>query len=264
MEKFLEELKKFPDRERNLRDITRYSLYDSMWYRTNLWTHSRRVAWIVEELSLLAQEVFGDSFDSKKAYIAALVHDDTEMIIGDIQAGNKAKMEKAELNKLDILERNAADDLAAKSPQYIGGYEYKELLYHAIDKDSLEAMVIDWADKFDAFCEALHEIFAGNTSWTKNVVNEYGTILLPTDYYMNYFNKFKEKFPQSAPLFEKHDPIFTIPTYPAIEKLIVDCTDHTEKSIHQKTGYMPYDLWISLTLKKGTDEDIKNLYIRKE
>lgn len=264
MEKLLEELSHFNNREEGLRKVTRYSLYHTMWYRTNLWTHSRRVAWIVEEISPVALEVFGNDFDPKKAYLLALIHDDAEMIIGDIQAGNKAKMTQDMLSNLDSLEIKAADDLASKFPSHIGVYEYKELLYEAVYKKSIESIIVDWADKYDGFCEALHEIFAGHQLWTQNVVNEYGTILLPTDHYMNQFSKFKDKFPKSEMLFEKGNKIFKIPTHPDVKKLILERENHTEDSLHQKTGYEPYDVWMSINFKNGNEEDIKNLYTRKE
>lgn len=264
MENLLEELSKFEGREEGLRKVTRYSLYHTMWYRTNLWTHSRRVAWLVQEMIPTAKEVFGNSFDEEKACLLALVHDDAEMIIGDIQAGNKEKMSKEVLNDLDSLEIKAADNLSARFPKYIGKYEYKELLYEAVHKKSIEYTIVDWADKFDGFCEALHELFAGHELWTKNVVNEYGTILLPTDHYMNYFNKFSDKFSAGISLLEKDNLILKIPKHPNPSEIVVGRKFHTVDSLKNKTRYLPYDLWMSINLNNGNEEDIRNLYIKKE
>src|SRR3989344_6349847 len=149
MQELLKELAHFPQREQRLRKITRYSLYSTMWYRTNLWTHSRRVAWITEKLSPTAAAVFGAMFDSHKAYVLAIVHDDAEMIIGDIQSGNKSKMTEQELADIKLLERKAIDILAEEFPQNIGSYTYKELLTEALEKKSSEGIVMDWADKYD-------------------------------------------------------------------------------------------------------------------
>ena len=260
----LAELNSFPEREKNLRSVTRYSLYHTMWYRTNLWSHSRRVAWIIEKLIPCAKKEFGEAFDANKAIALGLVHDDAETIFGDVQAGNKLNMSKEQLDEVKNQEKGAAEILIKKSPQYIGTYEYKELLSTAMDKQSLESIHVDWADKLDAFGEALHEIFAGNTLWTEHVVNEYGRILLPTEYYMNYFNNFQNKFPLSKGLFEQPNTLFKIPLSPDIEKFAKQGVPHTVQSIKQKTGYEQYDFWIQLTLENGTKEDIMNLYTKKE
>ena len=122
-EKIIAELHNFPDREKNLRSVTRYSLYHTVWYRTDLWTHSRRVGWIVEQLNPIAEKIFGENFDSEKAFALGMVHDDAETIFGDIQAGYKANMTKEELEEVGQLERNAIKTLASKSPKYIGLYE---------------------------------------------------------------------------------------------------------------------------------------------
>lgn len=264
VERLLKELEKFPDREKDLRNIKRYSLYHTMWYRTDLWIHSRRLAWIVEEVAPFIRKVFGSSFDSTKALALALVHDDPEIIIGDIQAGNKAKMSEQELAEIKKLGINAIEELSASYPETLDKYNYKSLLIDASEKKSLEAIVVSFFDKYDAFCEALHELYACNKLWTKNVNNEYGEIMLPTDYYMDYFNSYIEKFPQTKELFLQNNDYFKIPENPDILKIVDTNTKHTKQSIHNAKGYKPYDQWVQLTIKNGTGEDIRNLYKNKE
>lgn len=264
MDKLLEELHSFPEREKNLRAITRYSLYKTMWYRSNLWSHSRRVAWITEEIVPIASEVLGSSFDPQKAIAIALVHDDAEILFGDIQAGNKAKMSQDELNDIKKLEKDAVQQLSLTYPQNLGTYNYKSLLLEAAEKSSLEAMIVNWADKYDAFGEALHEIYSGNTLWTKNVENKYGKISLPTEYYINYFNSFEKQFPSIAPLLLQKNSWLSIPDDPRIENILTLSKEHTLTSLHEKKGYIPYDQWVDITLRYGTEEDISNLYIKKE
>jgi len=259
----LEELNLFPGREEGLRSVKRYSLYQTIFYRTDLWTHSRRVAWIVEELIPLALEVFGESFDSEKALALALVHDDAEIIFGDIQAGNKVKMSKKELEDIEQRERFAIEDLVKKSPSHLGRYLYRDLLIEAIEKRSLEYILVDWADKYDAYCEALHELYAGNISLTVHIENEYGKIDLPTEYYLNYFNSFQRKFPQSKALFDKKNPWFVVPPPPQ-SNIAEQGVRHSESSSKIKKGYHFYDQWIALTLEKGDQKDRENLYIPKE
>jgi 5'-deoxynucleotidase YfbR-like HD superfamily hydrolase len=264
LEKLTEELEMFPNREKNLRAVSRYSLYPIMFYRTNLWNHSRRVAWIVEKLLPFAKRAYGTQFDDKKTLALSLVHDDAEMLFGDIQAGNKEKMTPDELFKIKQTELLAIEKLASISPKNIDIYNYRDLLIESVDKTSLESMIVNWADKFDAFGEALHEIFSGNVLWTKNAVNEYGVINLPTDYYMNFFKNFRQKFSRSAILFEQENSLFKIPEDIDIYTTVVDKNPHTYESLKKETGYLPYDFWVTLTLENGTEEDISHLCTKIE
>ncbi len=166
----------FPGREAALRNITRYSLYRVMFYRTNLFTHSKRVAWIAREIGRHAERVFGASFNSERAVITALVHDDHEIIMGDVQRGNKNKMNAEQKAELQKIEERAIETIVKQYPQRVGPYRYRDLIWSAHHLDCLEAQVVEFADKFDAFGEALHEVFGGNTTFTENVTNEYGTI----------------------------------------------------------------------------------------
>lgn len=264
IEKFLQELALFPERESGLRNIKRYSLYTTMIYRTDLWMHTRRVAWIVKELLPLAQKVFGSTFDPDRALALALVHDDAEIIFGDIQAGNKAKMKKEELDDIKKLEQDAIEKLVQSYPPSVGQYVYRDLLQEAFYKTSLESMIVDWADKYDAFGEALHELYAGNRCWTIHVENQYGKIDLPTEYYIKYFRLFQEKFPQSKELFQEQNNWFTIPPEPNILDIVQQGSLHAEESLDVKKGYDFYDQWIAVTLHNSTREDIEQLYTIKE
>jgi hypothetical protein len=193
----------------------------------------------------------------------ALVHDDAEIIVGDVQAGNKSKMTPEELAEVKKKEREALEVLPSCFPE-LNTEVYKALLIEAFEKKTLEAMVLDWADKMDAFGEALHELYAGHELWTTQVINEYGVIELPTDYYTNYFHRFQEKFPQSEKLFEKGDPIFRIPDKPSPDIIVENRVSHHKDSFETKTGFFPYDFWIAVTFKYGNKEDIESLYNKKE
>jgi len=222
------------------------------------------VAWIVEELIPTAQIILKKTLDSDKAIAIALVHDDAEILFGDIQAGNKAKMKDTELKQVEQLERDAIECLSIRYPSYLGKYDYKLLLLDVLSKTSLESMLVSWADKYDAFCEALHELYAGHTLWISNVENEYGKIQLPTEYYMNYFSSFQQKFPISTDLFLQSNSWWKIPDEPKIFDIVAQGQEHTEQSLKIPKNYIPYDQWIDLALKKGTTEDIINLYLKKE
>src|SRR3989338_3972028 len=159
-----------PEREEKLRSIMRYSMFEVMYYRPSVWIHAQRVSWIVEELVPIAGKYF-KNFDGEKARILALVHDDAEIITGDIQAGHKARMSKKELAVVHNSEHEAIRKLATRYPTTVGGYSYKQLLMEASRKDtphaSSEAKLVTYADRLDAFCESLHEVFAGNLSFIR-------------------------------------------------------------------------------------------------
>lgn len=185
----------FVGRDDDLRGVERYSNFSVMFYRSNLYTHSHRVAALVRKINPLAKKVLGDTYDPKKAEIIALVHDDAEIVFGDIQAGNKRKMTPAQLKEVKRAEQEAIKTIAKRFPLEVGGYNYKQLLKEYEEYSSLESQVVCYADKYDALGEALHEVYAGNNSFTTNIVNEYGLIPTPFEYYTEYFSSFSKKFP---------------------------------------------------------------------
>jgi 5'-deoxynucleotidase YfbR-like HD superfamily hydrolase len=139
----------------------RYSLYAPVYYRSSDFLHSKRVAWLVESVEPIITEGL-PNFDIARAVATALVHDDAELLVGDIQAGNKGKMSKEELQAIDDAERKAIDALAEKFPKTLGGYNYKEMLEDVLDFTTPEAQVVKYLDRFDALGEALHELYAGS------------------------------------------------------------------------------------------------------
>jgi hypothetical protein len=88
----------FTGREEALRNITRWSIQPVMFYRSNLFTHAKRVHGAVCAATPPARTLL-PGFDARRAEILACMHDDIEIIIGDIQAGNKLKMSKEQLDQ---------------------------------------------------------------------------------------------------------------------------------------------------------------------
>src|SRR5262245_38388561 len=101
----------FPsERERGLKALYRYSRFEVMVYRSNLWMHTHRMCWMIEELAPILKKHL-PKLDIDKCRVLALVHDDAELITGDIQAGEKALMKKSQLKKIDSDEAKAAREL---------------------------------------------------------------------------------------------------------------------------------------------------------
>jgi len=254
----------FVGRDEDLRGVSRYSLYDVMLYRTNLYTHSHRVAALVRAMNLLAASVFGSDYDPRKAELIAYVHDDAELLFGDVQAGNKSKMTVDQLQQVKDAEERAIQEIAKRFPVTIGGYSYKQLLIEAANYSSREAQVACYADKYDALGEALHEVFAGNYHFTTNVVNEYGRIPTPPEYYAGYFKLYTDKFPEMRPLLDESFAMFEPVPNRDYSLIVREGRPHTANNLVKLTGDLHYDTWRHIVWEATNDEVRRGLYVQKE
>ena len=253
----------FDGRDADLRSVTRYSMYDIMMYRTNLYTHSHRTAALVRAINSHAPSLF-KGYDTKKAELIALVHDDAEIIFGDIQAGNKSKMTPEQLREVHEQEARAIKKIAKRFPKRVGGYVYETLLEEAVDYSSLEAQVVCYADKYDALGEAYHEALAGNHYFVTNVVNEYGKIPTPFEYYRDFFGGFLSRFPSLAPLFAD-PPTILLPVHTdGYRSLVLDRVPHSPESLKKPTGHHHYDVWKGIVMADTNTEVVDDLLRVKE
>lgn len=254
----------FPLRTEGLSRITRYSLYETMYYRGTILHHTKRVSALVKELNPYMEATFGDLFDPIRARLLAEVHDDPEIFIGDIQAGNKEKMSVDQTNQVEAMELQAIEQLSRSLPVEIEGFNYRQLLEEAHAIQSVESQFVKYLDKYDAFGEALNEVYAGNTCFVTNVVNEYGTIKTPTEYYIDWFARLDRDFPELAKLFENDFPISLIPqnlNFPQIAKV---SQPHTPESFSKQTGNPHYDFWKSVMIKNQDSVSIPTLITQTE
>ncbi|PIT86651.1 MAG: hypothetical protein COU33_01960, partial [Candidatus Magasanikbacteria bacterium CG10_big_fil_rev_8_21_14_0_10_43_6] len=89
----------FEGREENLKKIYRFSMFEKFTHRNHLWTHEQRVAYIIKDL-FPSIKITLPKADRKKAFTLALVHDDAEVLTGDVQFGHKIHMTQEQLKKL--------------------------------------------------------------------------------------------------------------------------------------------------------------------
>jgi 5'-deoxynucleotidase YfbR-like HD superfamily hydrolase len=251
-------------RDEDLRGVSRYSLYKVMLYRTNLYTHSHRVAALVRAMNPVAVSVFGAKYDPRKAELIAYVHDDAELVFGDVQAGNKSKMTAEQLQQVKEAEERAIQEIARRFPTNIDRYSYQQLLIEAADYSSLEAQVVCYADKYDALGEALHEVFAGNHHFTTNVVNEYGRIPTPPEYYAGYFGAYAGKFPEMRPLLGKPFAMFEPIPDRDYSLIVREGKPHVAGSSAKSTDDLHYDTWRQIVWEGTNDEVRRDLYVQKE
>lgn len=259
----LEELSSFSGREEGLRGIGRYSLYDTVFYRSSDFSHSKRVAWLVGSIEPLLREKMKEGFDLKRALALALVHDDAELITGDYQAATKSKMNAVELAALKDEEMRAIHSLAMRFPKTIGGHVYEELLQDIVELSTPEAQVAKFLDRFDAQGEALHEMYGGNTCIIKRVTNEYGVMPLPFEFYRDALPKMLQSYEHMCTLGGAH-PFFRVVEERDWDELVPKRQPHTRESLSQKTGHAQYDGWVEVVLDSGDAEEIANLHTQKE
>ena len=247
-------LASFPkNREEKLRAIKRYSMTEVFFYRSSLWHHSLRVMFIVDVLAEISKEIF-EGFDTQKASILALVHDDAEMITGDVQLGHKQIMTGEQLAEVERNEMAAIEVLSGEFPEMIEGYKYQQLLLHALHKDCIEAQLVSYADKVDAYSEAMHEVLGGNISGLRSVIG-----------YVDTIRSIKQKYVLLAPLFERKDmPLLNIGLRTDMRRVHWKNYTHlnkpyTSESITIETEFSFYNTWKDLVLKNLGQEGMQIL-----
>ena len=244
-----------PEREESLKAVYRYNMFETMYYRSNLWQHEHRVSWIIELLLPLCE---GIALDPEKARILALVHDDAETLTGDIQAGHKMKMSSTELANIDSAEEQAAEELSRRYPKEVHGYNYLELLKHAIYKDCPEAQLVSYADRFDAYCESMHEVYAGNFSLVWSWL-----------FYERWSVTYEKKYSALTPLLSQDSPLIINnvrqqPMHVDSAKYTHFGKPHTRESIRVPTEFPYYNTWREMILEYGKEEGERFLTEQRE
>ncbi len=244
-------------REEKLKRLYRYSRFALMQYRSSNWMHAHRMLWMIEELApLLKKHV--PKLDINKCRVLALVHDDAEIITGDIQAGHKAQMNQKQLAKLDEDEEVAIYELAKKFPRTVAGYSYRGLLFEALRKNTLESQVVNYFDKLDAYNESLHEFVSGNISILRSIMFYSRSIST----YPYIFPKLKTFFEdKSSPLTFIDDRKISPVIYP---KSYSKLKPFTAKNIENISEFPTYDAWKKVVLKRGGKDGLNWLIGQRE
>lgn len=245
----------FPElagRKEELERIERFNMYPVMYYRTNVFIHSQRVRWITEELVPPLKQAF-NNFDAELARILALVHDDAEVITGDVQLGHKLQMSAEELAGVDRKEQEAIEILSKRFPQKINGFPYKQLLTHALKKDIIEAQAVSLADKLDAYGESMHELLAGNADF-----------IPPCQNYTRILANFGNQFPQLRRASSGSHPLLISPLIYEFQDIALKGKPHTVEMINTSTNLPHYDFWKDLTIRKFGEQGVAFLITQRE
>lgn len=243
-----------------------------MYYRTDLFLHSHRIVWLVEELIPYAQKVF-PGFNVQLARTMAAIHDDLEIALGDIMLGEKMTYTKEQHEALYRKEQIAIEEVASESPDVFNGFRYKQLMQRyqmfeeylhpdmGIMMDDPEACLVKYRDKMEGFCEALHELYAGNERFADGHLPGERT---PVEVYTKVFAEFTTKFPLFKRMKIFNHPLLNHPPEIDVELLLSHGKPHTKESIQQKTENHYYDAWKYISLKRGGATLLKRMTTKVE
>ena len=128
--------------------------------RENIQEHSHQVAVLAHALAVLQNRYFGGTLDPGAVAVAALYHDATEIITGDMPTPIKYFNDTLRDSYKEV-EAVAADRLLAMLPPELRG-EYEPLLK---EQDPEIRAVVKAADKLSAYLKCVEELKAGNNEF---------------------------------------------------------------------------------------------------
>lgn len=257
-------------RVNELRKIGRYNMYD-MQYRIDLYQHTKQVGLLVEAML----PFLGDYLlNAPLMRLYAAVHDDPEIYpkLGDVQAAYKAVMERVEREELEALEEEAVEYVLERfgSNTDIGGYTYGQVLRSYRRQITPEAQLVGFLDKVAAFCEAFHEIAAGNQDIVTSKPDPKGR-KTSNPFYRDGYPKRTEGLIEQHPFLKelryrselKQPFVYGVGEWNYIT-IVNSGKPHTLKSIEDDaSASIPnvYQKWLKVILESGDDELIEALYV---
>jgi len=251
----LEELiPNFPGREESLQQVKRFRRLP-MCYRTNLDDHQRMVYWMTQELLEITAKKSYVEVNELEALTLAIVHDDAEMITGDLQYGDRLLMSEDEIERHENGERKAIESLVERYGDKVNGFSYGTMLSQALHKDTVVGQFVSYADKLVGFGESWHELYAGN----KNFLIDLMIGNTPTLTYIDIFKNRKNKWPLLTEIFQQNNPLLNLPGKTDVVKITAEGKPHTKESLGLKTGNGIYDCYKEVLLRRGRERGKKIL-----
>ena len=140
-----------------MRNITRWSLMRNT-FSENIQEHSHQVAMLAHGLALIRREILHlDGPDPDKCAVAALYHDATETLTGDMPTPIKYYNPEIKAAYKQV-ERIAGERLVAMLPEQLQPF-YRPVL---LESDKEVETVVKAADKLSAYIKCVEEQKAGN------------------------------------------------------------------------------------------------------
>ena len=143
-----------------MRNITRWSLMRNT-FSENIQEHSHQVAMLAHGLALIRREILHlDGPDPDKCAVAALYHDASETLTGDMPTPIKYYNPEIRAAYKQV-ERVAAERLVQMLPEQLQPF-YEPVL---MESDKQIAVIVKAADKLSAYIKCIEEQKAGNTEF---------------------------------------------------------------------------------------------------
>ena len=168
-----------------MRYISRWGLMRNS-FPENIQEHSHMVAVLAHALALIDRERFGGSADPDRCASAALFHDASEILTGDLPT--PIKYYNPEIKKAyKQIEAVSCEKLLALLPPEVQE-SYRPLLF---ESDPEVARIVKAADKLSAYIKCVEELKAGNSEFAaaeKQTRQALVDMQLPClDYFMAHF-----------------------------------------------------------------------------
>lgn len=141
-----------------MKEISRWALMHNS-VPENVQEHSHMTAVIAHALAVIRRDVFGRDADPDAAAAAALFHDASEILTGDMPT--PVKYFTPELrNAYALVESSAADRLLSTLPE-----EMRPAYEPLVRETSPQKALVKAADKLSAYVKCLEELRVGNNEF---------------------------------------------------------------------------------------------------
>lgn len=144
-----------------MRYITRWALMRNT-DRENVQEHSHMVAVLAHALAVIGQRLYGREIDAGQVAVAALYHDATEILTGDMPTPIKYYNPEIK-NSYRKVEAVASDKLLSLLPEELRA-DYEPVLKI---KDPEIHRLVKAADKLSAYIKCVEELKAGNAEFRR-------------------------------------------------------------------------------------------------
>ena len=168
-----------------MRNITRWSLMRNT-FSENIQEHSHSVAVLAHALGVIRRDVLGIACDPNACATAALYHDASEILTGDLPTPIKY-YSSAIRDAYKQVEAEAATKLLDMLPAELRG-SYEPLLR---EEDEEIRRIVKAADKLSAYIKCVEELRAGNNEFRdagKETLDSIKAMEMPeVDWFLEHF-----------------------------------------------------------------------------
>ena len=168
-----------------MKNIDRWALMRNS-HKENVQEHSHMVAVLAHALAVISRDIYGTDADPNAAAAAALFHDASEILTGEMPTPVKYQNPDI-MAAYKKVEKMAAEKLAGTLPKEMRP-EYEILLD---EEKNPQLEIIKAADKLAAYIKCLEELRAGNDEFKSAAIqtrNKLYSLKMPeVEYFMNNF-----------------------------------------------------------------------------